>query len=53
MMQTLRTGVFAVAEGLRLYFGVALRAPIDSAELREQAAPLRAGLVRDVQSGRA
>jgi hypothetical protein len=52
MMRTLRAAAFGLAEGVRLYLGVARRTPSDSGELGRQARPAGAGLVRDVQSGR-
>jgi len=52
MMRTLRAAAFGLAEGVRLYFGVARGTTSDSRELRLQARPVGAGLVRDAQGGR-
>jgi hypothetical protein len=53
MMRTLRAAAFGLAEGVRLYLGVARSAPTDSGEHRQHARPVGAELVRGVGSGRA
>jgi hypothetical protein len=52
MMRALRAAAFGVAEGVRLYLGFARKGRSGSGELRQQARPVGAGLVRGVESGR-
>jgi hypothetical protein len=52
MMRVLRTAVFGLAEGVRLYLGATRRTPSDSSGRRQEARPVGAELVRGVESGR-
>lgn len=51
MMRAMRAAAFGLAEGVRMYVAAVKGAPGDPGELRRQARPHRAELVRAVESG--